>query len=183
MIPEKISNGELAFRGLRFDIRAVDVPGRDGQPHRREIVAHPGAAVVLPLLDEQRLILIRNQRVAADGELWELPAGTLDVTGEAPIDCARRELIEETGYEAATVDPLATFYTSPGICTERMHAFVARDLTRVGQQLEASEDITVEAVNWDQTMHMIRTGQIQDGKTLTVLLLFRLTHGEGKQRP
>ncbi len=173
MIPEHIQQGELLFAGRRYEVRGVDVAGSDGRLHRREIVTHPGAVVVLPVLDEQSIVMIRNHRPAAGGALWELPAGTLDVPGEPPVACAKRELVEEAGYAAGRIEPLTTFYTSPGICTEQMHAFAAYDLERVGQQLEGGERIVAEVVSWDRTMQMVRDGAITDGKTLATLLYYR----------
>ena len=109
-------------------------------------MVHPGAVVVLPLLDDGRIVMIHNFRHTMEEELLELPAGTL-APGEPPIDAARRELSEETGYAAGSVEPFITFYTLPGICTERMHAFIATDLRAGEQRLEPGEQIRVEIVD------------------------------------
>ncbi len=137
-------------------------------PVLRDVVVHPGAVVVLPILDAQSILMIRNYRYAVEQELWELPAGTRE-EGESPIETARRELEEETGYRAGRIEPLMEFYTSPGICTERMHAFIARDLTKVGQNLQGDEQIVVERVGLDEVRAKIMDGDIQDGKTIAVL--------------
>ena len=94
---------EKLFRGVKFDVELRDVPTRDGQTARREVVVHPGAVVVLPLLDGDRVVLIRNHRFSIDETLWELCAGTLE-PGEEPAATAARELVEETGYDAARIE-------------------------------------------------------------------------------
>lgn len=164
-----LQHAKVTFHGPRFDVRSFDMPGIDGKPHRKDVVVHPGAVVILPLLDADRVVLIRNERVAVDDTLWELPAGTLE-PAEGPQRCAERELIEETGYRGASVTPLAEFYTSPGICTEKMYAFVATGLEHVGQNLDETERITPEIVPMSQVLAMIRDGRIRDGKTIATVL-------------
>lgn len=165
--------GKLAFQGIRFDVRTVKIPGRSDTTIERDVVVHPGAVIILPILDNTHIIMIRNERFAVGKELWELPAGTLD-TSESPIEAAKRELIEETGYQTKSIQPLTSFYTSPGICNEAMYAFVATDLTFVGQALEESEKITVELISWKQTLQMIHEGVIVDGKTIATLLYYHV---------
>jgi len=163
---------ETVFQGVRFDVATMQIPGNDGKSHRREVVVHPGAVVILPLLADQQVAMIRNERFAVDLTLWELPAGTLE-PDEDPADCAGREVVEETGYQAAKITKLTDFYTSPGICTERMWAYLAEDLTHVGQDLDESERITVEVLPLNQTMQMIEAGDIRDGKTIATLLYYK----------
>ena len=157
------------FEGVKFAVDRVAYTGREGQTLRREKVTHPGAVLVLPIMADGRIVMIRNYRFAVGQWLWELCAGTLE-PGEAPINCAGRELIEETGYEAGQIEPLCTFYTSPGFADEKMHAFVARDLKHVGQRLEATEQIEVEPTGLDRVLSMIAAGEIVDGKTIAALL-------------
>jgi len=109
----------------------------DGRPYRRDVVLHPGAVVILPLLDGERVVLLRNYRHAVGGTLWEVPAGTLEPP-EPPEACAVRELIEETGYRAKKWRKLAEFYPSPGILSERMYLFAAEELTPGEMALEAA---------------------------------------------
>lgn len=142
----------------------------------RDVVVHPGAVVILPILDRERIIMIRNYRYAIGRELWELPAGTIEA-GEEPLETARRELVEETGYRAGRMTPLAPFYTSPGILTERMHTFVANELTAVGQRLEGGERIVVEIVTMEDARRRLLDGDFCDGKTIAVLGRYFL--GEG----
>jgi ADP-ribose pyrophosphatase len=163
-LPASLKDSTLVYKGSRFDVRKIG---------KREAVIHPGAVVILPLLDEKNIVMIRNERFAVGETLWELPAGTLEPK-EEPYITAQRELIEETGYKAGQCDLLTTFYTSPGICNERMFAYVAKDLTYVGQKLEETEKITVEIMDWKRIKEMIYSGEIYDGKTLTTLLFWIL---------
>jgi ADP-ribose pyrophosphatase len=160
---------EKLFQGVKFGVERRHVPTRGGGTAMREVVVHPGAVVVLPILDDGRIVMIRNHRFAVEETLWELCAGTLE-PGEDPAVTAARELIEETGYEASHIDPLTMFYTSPGICDERMYAFVATGLSEVGQRLEATEQIEVEILTRAEVMDLVRTGEVRDGKTLATLL-------------
>jgi len=143
-------------------------PADDGSTIVRDFVVHPGAVVILPQLDQGRLVLIRNLRRAAEAELWELPAGTMEV-GEHPLATARRELEEETGYISGRIEPFIEFFATPGFCTERMHCFVASELTPSKQNLERGEQIRVEIVEADWARRAILDGTIRDGKTIAVL--------------
>lgn len=159
----------LLLEGVRFDVYAVQLPGSQCRSVRRDVVAAPDAVVILPILDDENIVMIRNERFAVGQRLWELPAGTIE-SGEAPETCAARELIEEAGYKAKQVTPLTVFFPSPGICTERMHAYRATGLTHVGQSLDENERITPEVVAFDQALTMVRDGTIKDAKTIATLL-------------
>jgi ADP-ribose pyrophosphatase len=142
-----------------------------GHRHRREVVAHPGAVLILPFIDDNTIALIRNRRYAIGQTLIELPAGTLE-KGEDPMNCAGRELIEETGYLAGRMKALMTFFTSPGILSERMYVFAAYDLQKQESALEEGEDIEVIPTPWAEAIAMTGDGQIQDGKTIATLLWY-----------
>jgi len=139
----------------------------------REIVVHPGAVVILPLLSANDIVMIHNFRPAVGQELIELPAGTLE-SGENPAESAARELEEETGYRAGSIEPLCQFYTTPGICTEHMYAFVGRDLEKTAQKLDDTEQIRTEVFTWNIALDMISTGKIVDGKTIATLATYHL---------
>ncbi len=166
--PWGLSMHELLLSTSRFNVERREFAGADGRPGTREVVVHPGAVVILPILDPGHIVMIRNYRYTVEEELWELPAGTAEMD-ESPIETARRELEEETGYRAGTIKPLTEFYTSPGVLTERMFAFVAGDLQSVGQRLEHGERIVAEVVAWDRVRRWLVNGELHDGKTIAVL--------------
>lgn len=155
----------LIHKGAKFDFEAVSLTMPDGSVVSRDVVRHPGAVCIVPVLDDARLLLIRNLRVATTGWLWEFPAGTLEPP-EPPIECAARELIEETGHRAAILRPCGTFFTSPGLSDERMYAFVATSLTPVGQDLQADERIEVHPTPMNTVMEMLDADARADGDRL-----------------
>lgn len=161
---------ELLLVTSRFRVVRTSQPTSSGPPRRREIVRHPGAVVILPLVDDDHVCLIKNFRVTAGRKLIELPAGTLEPP-EPPADTARRELSEETGFEAADWQFVQTFYLSPGILDERMHLFIARGLKPGAPHREAGEEIDNLIVPWGTALEWVATGQIEDAKTLVGLLL------------
>jgi ADP-ribose pyrophosphatase len=161
--------GKLLLETSRFRVEEVQQPTASGGTRPRQIVRHPGAVTVLPLVDDEHVCLIRNFRVSVEQTLIELPAGTLE-PGEQPADNARRELIEETGYVAGSIEKLHSFLLSPGILDERMHLYVARDLQPGPQALEEGELIENLVVTWDEAMAMVERGEISDAKTLVGLL-------------
>jgi len=157
-------------RKIRLEVHHLD-DERSGKRLRREVVVHPGAVVVLGFLPDGRLLLIRNHRYSVGQTLIELPAGTLE-KGEDPMNCAGRELLEETGYLAGRMKRIASFFASPGVLTEKMHLFAAYDLTHQGQALEAGEQIEVLPTSMEQAIEMIRSGQIEDSKTIASVLMY-----------
>lgn len=165
---------EVIFRGAKFDFERISFRSPSGKTIRREIVRHPGAVCILPLLkrtnEALKVVLIRNLRPALGEELWELPAGTLEPP-EAPDVCAARELIEETGYRAGRIEFLGAFYTTPGMTDELMRAYVATELTEVGQQLEEDERIRPVAVLVSEVFAMLDRGELMDGKSMVTLML------------
>ncbi len=159
-------------RVVNLDRDTVRFP--DGSLGQLEILRHSGASAVVPFLDDPasddpRVILIRQFRHAADSYIWEIPAGRLD-SGEPPETCASRELEEEAGMRAATLEHLSTIYTTPGFTDERIHLFMASDLTSVAHRREADEFMEVQERRWSEVGRMIRSGEIKDGKTLIALL-------------
>src|SRR4051812_47882507 len=143
----------------------------NGTMHAHDVVLHPGAVILLPMVSGSQVCLIRNFRVAVGETLIELPAGTID-NREDPLDTARRELAEETGYRAGKLEKLCEFFMSPGILNERMHVFLATELASGAMALESGEEIQTEIVEWDDALAMIDAGQIRDAKTLAALMYY-----------
>jgi ADP-ribose pyrophosphatase len=166
-------NPKILFQARRFRVERVVQTTPDRVEHVREIVRHPGAVVILPLLDDGRIGFVKNYRVAVNKTLIELPAGTLE-PGEDPAECARRELAEETGYRAGRIEHLLTFCMSPGILDERMHLYLASQLKPGPMALEAGEDIQPLVCSWDEALDMAQRGEIEDAKTLVALLYYRM---------
>ena len=163
---------QLAYKGSRWSVVQRDEPSRAGGARKRDVLVHPGSVVLLPFLDDGRVVLIRNERVSVGRALIELCAGTLSPS-ESPLACARRELVEETGYEAREVTALTSYFVAPGFTDERMYAFTARGLVSVGQRLEDDERIEPFACTVDECLAMVRDGRIEDGKSIAVLLYWR----------
>ncbi len=163
------TNPQVLFKGKRVDLLSIDVEHPHGGTIQREVVDHPGAVVILPLLSDDQVILIRNERYVVQETLWELPAGTLEA-GEDPLACAGRELEEETGYRSGALSPLFECYSTPGFCNEKLFVFVAKDLKHVGQNLDATEKIEVVPTSLKHAHEMIRSGEIRDAKTIAALL-------------
>ncbi|HKV70949.1 MAG TPA: NUDIX hydrolase [Gemmatimonadales bacterium] len=160
-------------RVIDLDVDTVRYP--DGSTGELEMIRHPGASAVVPVLSDPdaadpTILLIKQYRYATGGTLWEIPAGRLG-QGEAPIDCARRELLEETGMRAARIEPLIPIWTTPGFTDERIHLFWARDLTPGEAAREADEFIELAPRPLSQVLTAIRDGEICDAKTVAAILL------------
>lgn len=165
-----ISSKEILKNKL---FRVVDEIATDpgGFEIHRAIVRHPGSAVMLAIDQNERALLVKQFRLPAEQDLWEIPAGRVD-PGETPLEAAQRELREETGYSARTWIPLASYWASPGYIDEKMNLFLALDLTE-GQQ-EPMEDERIE-IRWfekQELAEMVRHGEIKDGKTLVGYFLW-----------
>jgi len=160
---------DILFTSKLFKVVRRFQTGRSGNPLERHLILHPGAITVLPILDDGRVVLLKQYRVAVEKHLIELPAGTRE-PDEEPIITAGRELVEETGYIAGKIEPLTVFYSSPGILHEEMHLFLATDLKPGPSHLEDGEDIQLLLADWSEVRRLIFSGEIQDAKTLVGLL-------------
>lgn len=171
-LPDSLKDSKCVFEGVRFDVNTIEIAGRSGKKVRRDAVVFPGAVAILPVLDIDHIVMIRNYRFCVGETLWELPAGTLE-PNEPPLETAKRELIEEAGYEAGEMVPMLNFYPTPGICTEKMFVFIAKNLKQVGQKLEESEEITTQIMDWKTVVEMIKRNEIRDAKSIATLLYYK----------
>ena len=173
MEPGKISSRRVyTGRIVSLDVDQVRFP--DGSVGELEMIRHSGASAIVPFLsdpagDDPQLLMIRQYRYAADGYLWEIPAGRLE-PDEDPRDCAVRELREETGCTAERVEPLLTMYSTPGFTDEKIHLFMAVGLTHGETAHEADEFVEVVPMPLSQALAMLERGEIQDAKTALGLL-------------
>lgn len=168
--PERIINSQSIYQGriVQFRVNTVALP--DGSITTREIIGTPGAVAIVPLTDDGQVRMVRQYRSASGEFLLELPAGTLE-PDELPEQAAPRELAEETGDQAAHWQRLAGFYTVPGICDEYIHLFLATGLTTGQTNHEVDEFIEVLTLPLDETLAMVRRGEIRDAKTIIGLLM------------
>lgn len=168
---------EIVYTGRRVSVAIDTFTAPDGTTIRRDFIMHPGAVVILPVLDAGRVVLLRNHRWVVGETLWEVPAGTREPN--EPLDaCARRELEEETGYTAAKWTSLGFLYASPGVMNEQLHLFVAENLTAGAMRPEADEQLEPVIVPLADAVRMCLSGEIRDAKTITALLLWERRSGE-----
>jgi len=160
------------YRGKVVGLHVDTIRLPSGRNVIREVVKHPGGVVAVPVLEDGRLLLVRQFRYPLQKYILELPAGKLD-SGQSPLDTMKRELEEETGYRAEVMGYQLSFCASPGFSDEIIHLFLAKDLTHVAQRLEEGEHITVESYTLDECLHMIKTGEIADAKTILGILWYQ----------
>jgi ADP-ribose pyrophosphatase len=158
------------FRGRVLDVRVDRVRLANGRDSELEVVRHPGAVAVVPVTDDGHVLLVRQYRYATREWVLEVPAGKLDHPGEAPAACAARELEEETGYRARTLDELGWVWTTPGFSDEKIWLFLARGLEPSRQDLQADEVLTVQPMPFEQAIERALDGSIQDAKSVCSLL-------------
>ena len=157
---------EEVYRGKLFQVFKDRVRLNDGNLVTREVVRHPGSVGIVPRQADGRIVLVRQFRYVTGRELWEIPAGTLDKTGEEVPDAARRELGEEAGLQAARWTVLGSAYLAPGYCSERMTFFLAEDLTATEAHAELDESFQVNPFDLHDLQVLRSTGELQDAKTL-----------------
>jgi len=162
---------EIVHVGRRIKVGIDTLVTPDGQSIRRDIVIHPGAVVILPIIDREHVCLLRNHRWVVNETLWEIPAGTLE-PGEELEPAARRELLEETGYTAKRWTYRGFLFASPGVIDEKLHLFIAEDMTPGPNHPEADEQLEPVTVQLDEAVRMCLDGRIKDAKTMAALLLW-----------
>lgn len=165
---EKISS-ELVYEGKILNLRVDTVRLPNGNQSKREVVEYEGAVGIVALPSKSEILMVRQFRYPAGREFLEIPAGKIE-PGEMPLDCAQRELKEETGATAAKWEKLYSFYSTPGFSTEKMHLFLATGLIFEEQQLDDDEFVEIKTVRFDKALQMIQEGTICDAKTIVGVL-------------
>lgn len=168
LIEETVSSEEI-YKGKIVHLFCDTVRLPNGKEATREVIRHVGAAAVVPLTDEGNVILVRQYRYPFSQVMLEIPAGKLDI-GEDPIDCAKRELIEETGYDAKELVYLGAFYPSVAMLNEVIHLFLAKNMTLCETNLDEDEFLHVEQRPLGEIVEAVMRGEIPDGKTQTAIL-------------
>lgn len=171
MKPAQVHTKKLVHRGRVFDFTTERVTLGNGVTVEMDVIRHPGAAAIVPLTAASDVILLKQYRHAVGGELWEIPAGTMDAADASPVDCARRELVEETGFSASRWDSLGELTPVPGYSDEHIHLFLARDLAPATQNLDADEIVAVHTLPLAEVRQMIFAGQITDAKTIAGIFM------------
>jgi ADP-ribose pyrophosphatase len=165
------------YAGRVVNLAIEDVLLPNGETTQLELMRHPGAAGAVPLFDDGSIAILRQYRHAAGGWLWEIPAGKLDVAGEDPLACARRELAEEAGLAARRWEKLGSILTTPGFCDEVIHLYLARDLSEVDRHHERDEVIEVHRMGLADALARIPAEEIRDTKTVCALQAVALLLG------
>lgn len=169
----RVIHSTIIYSGKVFSVQVDKVADDSGRECVREVVSHHGGAVVVPFITSEDILLVQQYRHPFKQTIYELPAGKLE-SSEDPMNCARRELEEETGYTAKHFHKLGSIYTTPGFCSEELHLYLASDLEKLdrGQRLDEGEHgLTLHRCRLDKAINSITAGEIKDGKTICGLFL------------
>lgn len=169
-MPRELIGSEKIFTGAVFDVNRDRLREENGMEIIRDVVRHPGGAGGLPLFEDGRIALVRQYRHPAGRELLEIPAGRVE-PGESAELCAAREIEQEIGFRAGHMRKLAEFYSTPGFCEERLHVYLATELTLTAQNLDHDEMVEIIYLPLREAVRMAERGEIEDSKTLVALLL------------
>ncbi|MBK5190314.1 MAG: NUDIX hydrolase [Methanosarcinales archaeon] len=167
MTEELTIESKQLYKGKVVQLRLDTVSLSDGKTKMREVLVHPGAAAIVPLIKNEKLLLVEQYRAAVGRKTLEIPAGTLE-EGESPEECAKRELIEETGFQASKWDTLTAYYPSPGYSSEIIHIFKASGLKQVS---DAEAELPIQYMELKEVQAKIKTGEIMDSKTIIGVLM------------
>ena len=166
---EKQLTTRTLYEGIVVNVVVDDVELQNGRRSKREVVEHPGGVCVVAVTDEKKVLMVRQYRYPIEEELLEIPAGKLDA-GEDPLECAIRELSEETGYTAGKIVDFGAIYPSPGFCKETLFLYLALDLQQGEMHLDENELLSVEAVGIDELVDMIMANKLPDAKSVIGIL-------------
>jgi ADP-ribose pyrophosphatase len=165
-VPVKVNRKEVIHQGRVIKLVGENVTLENGVTVDLDLIDHPGASAIVALKENRSVIMIQQYRHALGNFIWEIPAGTLDPR-ELPLNCAKRELVEETGFSADSWERLGMITPVPGYSNERIHLFLATDLSDSEQDLDQDEILKVHEIPLEQVMEMIHQGLIQDAKTIS----------------
>ena len=173
---EKTKSVKNIFDGniIKLRVEMVELP--DGKPATRELISHGGGVGVIAADENGEIFMVSQYRIAAREMMMEIPAGKID-NGEDPLECGKRELIEETGYAAEEFTYLGTYYATPGYCEEKLHLYLARKLKFVGQHLDEGEFLNVKKYKLDDLYNMVMENKINDAKTAIAILKAKMILG------
>lgn len=163
---------ELMYEGAILKVYKDTMKFANGNEEKWDIILHNGAAAVVPVLEDGRILMVTQYRETVERETLEIPAGKLDSAGESGLLCATRELEEETGYKSDDIDWLLTMRTTMGFCNEKIEIYVARNLKASKQHLDENEYVDVKAYSINELKNMIYTGKIEDSKTIAAILAY-----------
>lgn len=166
---EKTVSSEQIFDGKVIHVRVEKVELPDGKIATRELIAHGGGVGIISVNENREVLMVSQYRIAAKSMMLEIPAGKLEF-GEDPLECGKRELIEETGYKANKTVHLGEYYATPGYCEEKLNIYLATDLEWVGQDLDEGEFLNVETYSLDKLYDMVMNNEIHDAKTAIAIL-------------
>ncbi len=169
---------ELKYEGVVVDIYSDTVALPNGNTAHWDFIHHDGAAAVVPVRSDGKIVMVRQYRNALDRATLEIPAGKVDSPDEPKIECARRELEEETGYRCETLEYLISVNTTVALCDELIEIYVATDLTAIGQHLDEDEFVDVEACELEELCRMIYAGEMRDSKTVAAILAYKDKYGK-----
>ena len=182
-LTEQTLESKVAFQGAFLRLYVDKVRAADGHVGTREYLRHPGAVMIVPLLSDNRVVLERQFRYPLKRTAIEFPAGKIDA-GETPIQCARRELLEETGYRASKWCYLGGLHNAIAYSDEKIEMFLAEDLVHEGATLDAGETLQVFSEPWQRLLQWVREGTVTDVKTMVgVMWLEKVLAGEWQRRP
>lgn len=170
-------NRELVYEGAIINMYRDSVKVPNGNIAKWDFIGHKGAAAVIPIMEDGKILLVKQWRNALDRFTLELPAGGLESVEESMIDCAARELEEETGYKSEKLEFLVSLRTTVAFCNERIDVFVARNLVKTSQHLDEDENIEIGFYEMSELLEMIRKGEMQDSKTVSAILAYQTFYG------
>ena len=173
---EKTKSVKNIFDGNIIKLRVETVELPDGKTATRELISHGGGVGVIAVDENGEVFMVSQYRIAAREMMMEIPAGKID-NGEDPLECGKRELIEETGYTAEEFTYLGTYYATPGYCEEKLHLYLARKLKFVGQRLDEGEFLNVKKYKLDDLYNMVMENKINDAKTAIAILKAKMILG------